>query len=75
MSRSTATDSVADHAFNMGCDARIAGKSLKWCPFGRGDGDERSYWIAGWRNVNSLWGTGVYGRWGYQPLPPVEAVR
>jgi ribosome modulation factor len=56
-------------AFNMGSDARLAGKSMDRNPY-----VERShswkYWNMGWRDVNKNWG--AWAKWPVKNLPEVE---
>jgi ribosome modulation factor len=64
-------------AFNLGCQARLAGLPLSANPYGDlADIHPRRAWAEGWRHVDHYWGGGVRGRWRYAALPAVtEEVR
>ena len=44
-----------NRAFNVGCEARLAGKSIMSNPYDSG-GTEYLYWAMGWRDVHHHWG-------------------
>lgn len=54
-------------AFNLGSDARIAGKSLACNPIA---GDAAVYWVLGWKDVDHHWGEDA--RWVTKSLPEVR---
>ncbi len=45
-----------DMAFNLGCDARIAGEPRSTVPFSWARKPEREAWYRGWNHVNREWG-------------------
>lgn len=55
-------------AFNLGSDARLAGKSVMDNPFICTD--FANSWVTGWRHVNTSWGKDA--KWKIRPLPPVN---
>lgn len=58
-------------AFNLGCDARIAGRSQLTCPYFCLTW-ERRLWLAGWDDVDKFWGHEAK-RWQVEPLPVVNS--
>ena len=56
------------HAFNMGCDARIAGVPFKDNPYSKYKGG--AYWEMGWRDVDENWGRKA--KWPVKKLPEVR---
>lgn len=58
------------HAFNSGCDARLAGLPLEACPYR--SGVSRAEWARGWRDVNDHWGE--LAKWPVKPLPTMKAI-
>jgi len=67
-----------DRAFNIGCDARLAGKPLMSCPDFESKSLEQN-WRRGWRQVQREWGSipirrKLEGRpyWHFKPLPEIN---
>jgi hypothetical protein len=56
--------------FNRGCDARIAGLSIRSFPKDL-DSDEVKAWKAGWLDVQKNWGKYVEERWRCRKIPSV----
>ncbi len=60
---------VGDLYFNLGCDARYAGRPLGVNP--GTDTEERKSWHDGWLHMNNCWG--IERKQWTTPLVPVEA--
>lgn len=59
-------------AFNMGCDARLAGLPITANP--HNVKILSTYWRMGWEDVDVFWGKKVRGRWPYMALQAVKEV-
>lgn len=61
-------------AFNLGCDARLAGLPETANPY-TSDGRREWYsWRAGWHDCAIWWGCYVAGRWAIMSLPLVRSL-
>lgn len=59
-------------AFNLGCDARLAGKPMSACPY-TASTCEYLQWRRGWADVDKSYGVWARKRgWQVRPLPPVQ---
>ncbi len=63
--------SQPSRAFDLGCNARLAGLSFTSCTYPKNGkvGVERMHWRQGWMHVDTEWGAGVNGRWAFTALP------
>lgn len=57
------------HAFNLGCDARLAGLPLTANDYSSSQQDAYQSWERGWRDVDQYWGKWTRGA--AVPLPKV----
>lgn len=65
---------AVQRAFNEGCDARLAGWPMSYCPYLPTEISLYESWRRGWLDVQHSWGK--ESPWPVRPLPPVkEATR
>lgn len=65
-------EAASAYAFNLGCDARLAGRPLRANPFCPTNSAHLwQCWARGWRHVQKDWASLVRDRWRVRPLPPV----
>jgi ribosome modulation factor len=63
-----------NRAFNLGADARIAGRNHDWNPYPSQDKLERRAWYSGWFDAHTCWSAWVKP-WHQHPvreLPPLR---
>jgi hypothetical protein len=56
-------------AFNLGCDARLAGESLARNPFPEDMPNCWKWWVHGWLDVDKHW-----GKWANNTVEKLKAV-